>query len=569
MTEFKLKKTESTKHKNKAYSSHLTTDFSSSNDNEYKNNIKQNESITKLQDECSKLTLLLDDKMKDIQNMKKEILNLNQRIFSLEDEQSNALLNNNEVLNKYSEILSTFQQKLELNYQRIVQNSVENIYQSSNIEISQLIETKSNEIVSALNLDTFKKQNIKYYFDEINLNIKSIIEENFKNNNFINESLQAIFTSIIRKEFTNFKEENENFVKKVEKIKQEKNDLISSLDKEITKVNAELISKSKSIDLYKSKFENARLVLKNIFSCYLDQEFFNQDLEKCFANDDLYLDDISELTKAIKVNFIIKIFDYILNDVIKEKIVNKKSFENINKELSSLDFNFQCKTDLYKFTEHIKIDETNILNRIFAQILKHCDEKSFECQILTDKNIHNKYQIVNLSKEKEELLKTINHLKDKVNTETSKHFETHNSTNDLESNLVPIQVLSERNEWLEQENKKLIDQKMIIKKHTKEVLIKVQNEIKDVEYMVDRRIIINFLLKALDKKANKKLRKSIKNTLANFLDLTNDERLKIGLNTIDANKLNTSCYNTYNPSSTTTEKVREYSDNLYNFILNA
>ena len=65
MTEFKLKKTESTKHKNKAYSSHLTTDFSSSNDNEYKNNIKQNESITKLQDECSKLTLLLDDKMKD------------------------------------------------------------------------------------------------------------------------------------------------------------------------------------------------------------------------------------------------------------------------------------------------------------------------------------------------------------------------------------------------------------------------------------------------------------------------------------------------------------------------
>ena len=317
------------------------------------------------------------------------------------------------------------------------------------------------------------------------------------------------------------------------------------------------------MELYKSKFDNSRLVLKNIFTIYLDQEFFQPEIEKCFANKDLNVEEASNLSKAIKVNLIVKIYYYILNDVIKEKIANKKSFEFISNELSSLELDFNSKSDLYRFTDKIKIDETNILNRIFIQIMKHYDEKCFECQISLDKHVSNKFQIINLSKEKEDLLKIINQLKEQLANEENKQADI-NKIDNIDNNY-HLSALSERAERLENENKKLQDKNKIIKRHTEEVLVKVKNEIKDVEYMVDRRIISNFLIKIYDKTSKKKIRIHVRDTLANFLGLNNEERKKIGLNpnlNLNTSKLN----NTYNPSST--EKVKEISDDLYNFVLN-
>ena len=262
----------------------LKTDCSSENDNQ---TTCPTDSSTNLDNQCLKLKLLLGKREKEILIMNQEIFELKQRIISLEDEKSNALSFRSEVMVKYSEILSTFQQKLDLNLQRIVQNSVENIYQSSNREIIQKIESKCNEIISILNGDNSRKQEIINHFNEILINIQSIVKENFINNNFIHESLQAILTSVIRKEFNSLKEENENFFKELERFKKE------------------LETTENSLELYKSRFDNARLVLKNIFTYYLDQDFFQPEIEKCFANKDFSVEEALTLSKSIKVNLIV------------------------------------------------------------------------------------------------------------------------------------------------------------------------------------------------------------------------------------------------------------------------
>ena len=173
----------------------------------------------------------------------------------------------------------------------------------------------------------------------------------------------------------------------------------------------------------------------------------------------------------------------------------------------------------------------------------------------------NKYQIINLIKEKEDLLKTIQEHKGKSNKEEeTKQIENEAQLSDRNDN-DPIQILSARYEKLEQENIILQTQKNELKEQTKDFLLKVKNDLKEVEFMVDRRLICNFVLKALDKSTQKKIRLTVLDTLSNFLGFNNDERRKIGLNPNSGNNP------TYTPSSN--EKAREISEELYNYVLNA
>ena len=94
------------------------------------------------------------------------------------------------------------------------------------------------------------------------------------------------------------------------------------------------------------------------------------------------------------------------------------------------------------------------------------------------------------------------------------------------------------------------------------MLTKFKNDLKDSEYLIDKRIVSSFVIKVLDKSNKKKIRLTVLDTLANFLGYNNDERKIIGLSPNNSQNLNS-----YNPSST--EKIKEISNDLYNFILNA
>ena len=139
-----------------------------------------------------------------------------------------------------------------------------------------------------------------------------------------------------------------------------------------------------------------------------------------------------------------------------------------------------------------------------------------------------------------------------------KALEEKNSLN-THSNQITNE-LNDRLSNLEAENLKLKEQKLEIKKHAEEVLIKVRNDLKDTEYLIDKRIISSFLFKYLDKNNNEKIRQAVLDTLSNFLGFSNEERKKIGLNPTTVNVTITSNQN---------DKLKDISDDLYNFILNA
>jgi hypothetical protein len=123
----------------------------------------------------------------------------------------------------------------------------------------------------------------------------------------------------------------------------------------------------------------------------------------------------------------------------------------------------------------------------------------------------------------------------------------------------PIQVLSARNDKLEKENIILQAQQYELKEQTKEVLLKVQSDLKDIENMVDRRIVSNFVIKALDKSTSKKIRITVVDTLANFLGFSNEDRKKIGLS---SNLGNNPVFIPYS-----SEKAKELSEDILNNVM--
>ena len=530
--------------------------------NEHNNLTNENDSLKKLQEENMKLNVILEEKKSENNMKNKEIIELKQQIIYLQDEHSKMLSDLNENMEKSTEnIITNFSQTLNTNLEKIVQNSVEKLFLQSYNEVSQTITSKSNEIVQLLSeqqQDTALTDLVKKKFQDIKKNIKSIIQETFLHNS-TQKNVEESITNFIRSELNKRKEENDSLQRGIEKLKKEKNELISCLDKELKKVEKELASTEQLLELYKSKFDNSRLVLKNIFTNYLDQEFFLPHIETCFLNKDLNVEEVSILSKSIKVNLVVKMYDYILNDVIMTKIINKRGFEDIIHLISSLDLDFNSKEDLYKFTDNIKIDDSNIINQIITLFLKLYDDKCIESQLSLDKHVSSKYQVINLTKEKEDLLKALEEFKPSLRKEEEIKQPDLDPPGDDLNDSDPIQVLSARNEKLEKENIILQAQKNELKEQTKEVLLRVQNDLKDIENMVDRRIVSNFVIKALDKSTSKKIRATVIDTLANFLGFSNEDRKKIGL------CVNTGNNPVFTPSSS--EKAKEISEDLLNYVM--
>ena len=106
------------------------------------------------------------------------------------------------------------------------------------------------------------------------------------------------------------------------------------------------------------------------------------------------------------------------------------------------------------------------------------------------------------------------------------------------------------------------EQKDKMKKYSEEILLKVKNDLKDTEFLVDKRMISNILVKYFDKNTPDGIKKALLDTLANFMGFSNEERVQIGLfvNSASANA---------SSSAKEDDKLKELSDDLYNFILNA
>ena len=70
----------------------------------------------------------------------------------------------------------------------------------------------------------------------------------------------------------------------------------------------------------------------------------------------------------------------------------------------------------------------------------------------------------------------------------------------------------------------------------REIMVRIKNDLTDYEFLIDKRIISNILLKYFDKNADHKLKSALLDTLANIMGYGNDEKKRLGL-TVSNNSL--------------------------------
>ena len=109
---------------------------------------------------------------------------------------------------------------------------------------------------------------------------------------------------------------------------------------------------------------------------------------------------------------------------------------------------------------------------------------------------------------------------------------------------------------LKEQNNKLV-------KINKDLVIKLQNNNKNYEKVVDKTMISSMLIKYFNPSTPNSIKNSLLETIANFLEYTDEEREQIGLNPKSNNGDNSK------EGGNISDHISKLGNNLYNFITNS
>jgi chromosome segregation ATPase len=374
-------------------------------------------------------------------------------------------------------------------------------------ELCSYIDNLNNSVLKLKNSNTELDKQIKSFKDSVDESKKSDSSRNellqkqiSKLQTQIKESNSTIATinqtnETLEAEKKTLKTDLEKAQNKYNKL----NELHESLQKEISGLKEKVNSITQQCQVF--KVENTELSDKNN---KLNEEM-KQLTDKLSSNDKEKSDLTNNVTELEKI---------------------KKSY------LDSLDTMKLKENEIEQLkTSYARLEE-------FIEGLKSSNEETIQIY---------KGQVLDLAAGNEKLKEHIKHCEDRISEMDLNISNT--KIDELEKNVLALEI----------ENKNLKEQKDKMKKYSEEILIKVKNDLKDTEFLIDKRMISNILLKYFDKSMNDKLKVALLDTLANFMGYNNDERRKIGLN--PQNNL---------PTTTTNQddKLKSLSDELYNFILN-
>jgi len=374
------------------------------------------------------------------------------------------------------------------------------------IELQYYIEYLSNYLI--------KKNKI---IDELNLQLKSAketLEESKKN--------ESEKYEILNKNIQKLQQECRDFYK-IEKLLKENLENTENNFKDSKSENEKLFNKLKVLNILYEELNNEKrnIIEKNIEISHKIENFKIENLEitEIIIQRDLTLKSLNDR---------IEILNREKNELFSQAADNKK----LNDTLHHKNFELETKeNEIEKMrTSYSELEE-------FIESLKNEKEQTLEIY---------KKQIFDLNNEIENLKENSRFQEDKLNQEQI------NRNEELEKNISDLQL----------ENKYLKEQKDKMRKYSEEILQKVKNDLKETEYLIDKRIISNLLVKYFDKNTNNSIKTALLDTLANFMGFNNEERVQIGLYVNNNN-------NVINSNNSKKDKLSELSDDLYNFILNA
>ena len=217
-----------------------------------------------------------------------------------------------------------------------------------------------------------------------------------------------------------------------------------------------------------------------------------------------------------------------------------KDFEQISSQLQLQDSAITIKDNEYKKLQNSYME----LEAFLESTRKEKDSLNESYQS----------QITSLTKQNEQLKNEIKVLNDKISKEEEQGSSEENKKRleEVERKLTEVEI----------ENKSLKEQKIKLKEYSEEIVKRVQHDYKENEFLIDKRMISSILFKYFDPYTNTNIKYSLLETLANFMDYTNDERKQLGLSMKSGNEETLG-------KSNNKDKLKKLGEELYDFITNS
>jgi len=307
----------------------------------------------------------------------------------------------------------------------------------------------------------------------------------------------------------------------------EKKDLLSEKNKSIQTeagLTEKVTTSVQKCELY--KIENFELMNKiTLNKTELEEiKLKNENLQKQV---EMYKDKMSNIEK--------------MNQTIKEQDTQLIIKEN---EIKKLKKSYE---ELEEFFEALKQEKENINSKNQKQINDLINDKKNLEKIIEEKNNEiNQYKgIENNDNDGEP---NNNEIKKNININKEKYEQIQNKLFNLELD----------NTNLKEQNNKLVN-------INKDLVAKLQDENKNYEKVVDKTMISSMLIKYFNPNTPSSIKSSLLETIANFLEYTDEEREQIGIPTKSGNNND----NSNSGGSNFGDKLSQIGNNLYNFITNS
>lgn len=555
----------------------------------------ENESLKGKVNSLSNELKTLQSQLTSFDSIKSENNTQKEKITSMEGQLKSLDTYNKELNEKIKEI-TTVKENIDKNYKTIIQtfkqffllllsddifiDSIEKVFKTSNddkffelvyglakyIKPKIIFDYKKSFIltntdsltkVDKYNLISFKEIKSKYSdIKSLDLLLK---ENDSTENDFIytltNEltsyvdSLNSSVLSMTKKNdelLETMRVQDENKKKEIEKM--------LSFQNEIKEKNAKI----NSLEKIALENKNLKLEIEKLNTKINEQlkEANDQIKEKNTFNDKISL--ISQQCEVFKVEN-----QELLNKITESKSEIEKSkniIESLTKENNKLK---ESTSQIEKINQKIK-EQDNIIT-IKDNEYKKLQNSYMELETFLENSKKEKdLAIESYQKQINELTSQNESLSNKVTSLNETLQSTSNEANSLQSSSKKVESLEAQVTSLEIENKNLKEQKNKLKKYSEEIVKKIQNDYQQSEYLIDKRMISSILFKYFDPYTNSSIKYSLLETLANFMNYSNDERKQLGLSTRSSNDIEIG-----KASNDDKDKLKKLGEELYDFILNS
>ena len=408
-----------------------------------------------------------------------------------------------------------------------------------NILIKNFI-SDNNEIITSLLKDNNKEEKL----DENEKNQ----ENEIINNNDININQILNFLDL-KKLLCKLDEEKNNYIKE-----------LKCLNEKVVSNNQQMQTMKETIEQFQKDFKEIKIKEDTLNESILKKEKEISEKEIKYNELKNILEENNNKIKEKEINInSYKINIEQMNIKIKELTeklnISEKMRNKYDEEIKNLNIKIKSYKDDMELLQ-VHSDEINTKNIQITELLKQVESLKSSYKILEDSKI----EFVKEKNEEIDIYKNkILELTQQLNEEKQK-LQNFKKNEEIEN--IYIQKISD----LEKQNNLLEDNIIQIKKNNEdmkkelnETKNKMMKDLRDNEFMIDKRVLSSVLVNYFDVNASDNTKKNLLETLSSIMEYSNEDRQKMGLKPIHIGENNNS-----NKGA-----LKSMSEGLYNFILNS